>query len=141
MKELLNSINSTISDSSLSYRLLSDDESQQIFEELKDRFEFDYSELFVWDGSKYIFSKLSYDEDWEDSLLEALSTFTNQIYLIVSAEEYYPWKIYHGDKDEILKLLEEQIYFEYFIADLQLESILVDTHDNELIKLKHHCKN
>ena len=141
MKELLESINNTIAISSLDIRVLNDKESLMIFEKLKKRFEFDYSELFIWENNRHIFSIKAYEENWEDCLKESLFSFGNSIYLIVSAEDYYPWKIYHGDKNQIINVLAEQIYFEYMIIDENLESVLVDTHENELVKLNYQCEN
>jgi hypothetical protein len=53
--------------------------------------------------------------------------------LFVTDDSPQPWPAFVGPVSELLLLIAEQPYFEYFLVDPCLEWVVFDTHHNELV--------
>ena len=72
--------------------------------------------------------------DWDKLMEFLLSDFQNKIYLAITDDEFYPWKLLECDKASVVHLLNQQQLFEFFIFDDSFDKIIFDTHENLLIK-------
>ena len=121
----------------LTFTLLSEIYSQNLLTELKDKFDFSYDKKFIWEGLKSSpFKIIEYGDKWEYFLSIFLQEFCDKIFLVITNEEFYPWMILEGNSNELIQLLKEHPFFEYFIFDRSKDYVLFDTHHNEFIFLK-----
>ena len=136
MIALIDNIKLSIKQEKLDYIQISQEEAQTKFEILKKNFNFNYHKLHLWDDVYHHKTICSYQEKWASKLIQKLTPFDSKIYLVVTDDNYHPWQVFFGKKDEIKTLLEEQTFFEYFIFDAFCDKILFDTHHNAFILLE-----
>ncbi len=115
---------------------LQDDESNSLIEKLAAIFSFDLEERWLWE--QVVFEDCAYYDyegaDWDKVMELLLSDFQNKIYLAITDDEDYPWKLMECDKASAISLLNQQRLFEFFIFDDSFDKIIFDTHENLLIK-------
>jgi hypothetical protein len=114
---------------------LPDEEDRKLIVKLAEKFSFDLGQRWLWDSTR---QSETYDYNnnpgqWETIFRELLSRFADQIFLVVSDDEFYPWKVLQCKKDECVNLLNELPYFELFIFDDFMKTVVFDTHHNCLI--------
>ncbi|MBK8626938.1 MAG: hypothetical protein IPN86_15635 [Saprospiraceae bacterium] len=130
MSDLVLEINELVKEFELKVVLLSELEEQELFTKLKINFGFDYNKLFIWQMALN-FIDIEYESDeWQEIWCKNLDGFNDNIYICISDETLYPWKIYFGPKDMILNIICELPFFEYFIFDGDMEKVIFDTHHN-----------
>jgi hypothetical protein len=111
---------------------VSDEKAAQLTKDLAAKFSFDLSRLFIW-ANKDLHTVYEYGDDhekWLTTITELIDRFDEEIFLAVTDEDFYPWKILTGNKQVILNLLQDLPPFEYFIFDASLQYVVFDTHDN-----------
>jgi hypothetical protein len=112
--------------------LVSDERATQLITDLAAKFSFDLTRLFIW-AKKDLHNLYEYGDDrekWETLIRDLSNRFDEEIFLCITNEEFYPWKIIKGRKQVIIGLLMELSWFEYFIFDATLQYVVFDTHDN-----------
>jgi hypothetical protein len=98
-------------------------------------FGFDLNNRYVWEGI-CIEQMIEYKNNhikWEQELTLALDKFDNQIYLVITNDEFFPWPILAFNKTYLIEILQEHQFFEYFILDKRMKDTLFDTHHNQLM--------
>ncbi len=134
-KSLIEDIEKTISREKMQCNFIADDQAAQLIQTLAAKFSFDTNQLFMWSNRKFSEAH-SYQGDpnrWEPLMEALLGKFNEQLFLVVTDEEYFPWNVLKCSKDACIKLLKAQRYFEYFIFDASMGFVLFDTHDNSFI--------
>lgn len=114
---------------------LSNAESSTLVTELAKKFMFDIDRLFVWDTLTAV-DWTDYSngiEIWNVSLSKFLDKFQKEIFIVITDENFFPWPIFKCCKTDLIKILENVRFFEYFLFDSLQKQILFDTHDNSLM--------
>jgi hypothetical protein len=135
MTELIDDIIYIIKSKNMNFHLLGEKEALILFDKLKEKYEFDYSILYLWEKNYFEKTTVEYENKWEEYLERDLIIFTDTIYIVVSDDNYYPWNMLQGRKTELLSLLKELRFFEYFIFDSRMKMVLFDTHHNTFVKI------
>ncbi len=134
MVNLVEEIQEIIEVEGYDFQKLNELEAIQLLEEIRNRFNFDYNKLFIWDQVFENYILQDYDSDtWGEFLENKLKFFNKKIYLVISNENYYPWDIFFGLTDELKSLLDELSPFEYFVFDETFSCVLFDNHHDDLI--------
>ncbi|HWK02140.1 MAG TPA: hypothetical protein VNS58_00815 [Puia sp.] len=112
-----------------------DENGTQLIIRLAEKFSFEIKQLFMWANKNpaEVYDYQKTPNQWEHLLLRSLANFSDRIFLVVTNEDFFPWKVLDCKKDNCIKLLTELPYFEYFIFDDSMDYVLFDTHDNALI--------
>jgi hypothetical protein len=130
-KDLFKAISSAINGKE-HCNFVSDEQATQLITDLATKFSFDLTRLFIW-AKKDLHNIYEYDEDrqkWETTIRELTNRFDEDIFLCITSEEFYPWRVIKGRKPVIIEWLKELPHFEYFIFDATLQYVVFDTHDN-----------
>jgi len=130
-KDLFKAISSAINGKEDCY-FVPDERATQLITDLTAKFSFDLTKLFIW-AKKDLHNFYEYGDDrekWETIIGDLSNRFDEEIFLCITNEEFYPWKIIKGKKSVIIGLLTELPWFEYFIFDATLQYVVFDTHDN-----------
>ncbi len=131
--EILIDLENCISENKLGICILSKEEKDTIFLKILEFYKFEFNKLFIWDGIEG--EIIPYEErDWFEIIFEVTSVFENEIYICITNEDYFPWEILKGKKKDILRLLNDFYYFEYFLFDGGFNRVVFDTHHN-IIKI------
>jgi hypothetical protein len=113
--------------------ILPDDEGNKLTLSLVDIFLFDIRQCWMWDNKHYA-EKYDYsDSQWEPVLQGLLNKFNRMIFLVVTDDDFFPWKVLRLKKDDLLNLLGELPSFEYFIFDDAMKAVVFETHHNSFI--------
>ncbi len=95
-------------------------------------FELDTERLYLWESKKG--EKFDYSQDsWVSVLKNQLADFEEVLYLVVTDDEFPPWLVYKCKKGDLLKLLPELRFFEYFLFDERMKKVVFDNHHNQFI--------
>lgn len=138
MKELIDKIELIINRKNLEFRKITTYEAKSKLNTLKQAFKFDFSYLYLWEHE--IHNKKTYhysNDNWSELMNLEMDKFSEQVYLVVTDDEFYPWIVFRGKKSDLKILLEEQRFFEFFIFDDYYNKILFDTHHNSLILMTY----
>jgi hypothetical protein len=130
-QDLLKSLQPAINDKE-GCHFVSDEKAEQLITDLAAKFSFDLTKLFIW-ANKDLHNFYEYGEDqekWKTIIHDLSKRFDEEIFLCITNEEFYPWKIIKGRKEVIVEWLPELPWFEYFIFDATLQYVVFDTHDN-----------
>ncbi|MGN7784731.1 hypothetical protein ACTJIJ_09400 [Niabella sp. 22666] len=113
---------------------LADDECSSLISLVADKFKLDINRLFMWEDVKAV-DRLEYPDPagWENGLNKYLQDFQNEIFVVITDENFYPWSVFICCKQDLIRILENQKYFEYFLFDSLQQRLLFDTHHNEFI--------
>src|ERR1700719_3208935 len=107
-KDLFKAISSAINGKEDCY-FVPDERATQLITDLTTKFSFDLSKLFIW-AKKDLHNFYEYGDDrekWETIIRELSNRFDEEIFLCITNEEFYPWKIIKGRKQVIIGLLME----------------------------------
>ncbi len=130
MSNLISEINEISKSLNYNLILLSEFEEEELFDKLKIKFGFDYDNLFIWQSITK-FKDVEYQVDeWQEIWSMNLDALNENIYICISDESYYPWKIYFGSKQTVLNTICELPFFEYFVFDKEMDKVIFDTHHN-----------
>ena len=110
---------------------------EKLIQNVAEKFSLDIRQLFLWDNKNYseIFDYSTSDQ-WEPILRKLLARFNDRIFLVVSNEGLFPWKVLNFKASDCISLLTELPFFEYFLFDESMKNIIFDTHHNSLILFK-----
>jgi hypothetical protein len=128
---LLNEINSAIVQVGRC-QFVADERSAEFIDGLCRNFHFDIKQLFIWQNAN-VKSYTEYGADkekWGAGLSDFLDKFDPEIFLVITNEQFYPWKILQCGRRILVRLLSELPHFEYFLFDFSLSRVVFDTHDN-----------
>lgn len=108
---------------------LESNQSKLVLDKISEIYKIDYDNLFIWE---YLEGKVTNytNENWEIELMDLLVLLNDKIYICITNEEYYPWSILYGSKNDIINIVNEMYYFEYFIFDDNFSILIFDTHHN-----------
>ncbi len=134
-KTLIESIEETVSREKLQCDFITGDQAAELVKTLAIKFSFDLNRLFVWSNKDFgeVHSYKQDSNNWELLMQGLLNKFNAQLFVAITDEEFFPWNVLKCRKQDFIKLLKEQRYFEYFIFDASMSCVLFDTHDNSLI--------
>lgn len=120
------------------YHNIESEIAEQFVLDIVQKFKLNKNLVHIWDdNSLNIHTVISYGEDqWELELSKQLGVFEDNIFLVVTNDDPYPWDVYSGQKENLIILLNELPFFEYFIFDINFDRLLFDTHSNSLVLLK-----
>lgn len=113
--------------------ILPDDEGNKLILSLVDIFSFDISKCWMWDNKHYAEIHDCSGSPWEPVLKGLLTKFNRWILLVVTDDEFFPWKVLHLKNDDCITLLRELPNFEYFIFDDTMKAVVFETHHNSFI--------
>jgi len=137
MAELYEEMLKTINEKGINASFIKQEESDRLVERLFAIFDLDINQLFVWENFKGHIVYNEYqdkNEIWNSCVGKLIFDFRNDIFVAVTNEEYYPWPILSCKKTDIISIISEQSYFEYFIFDSEMNKIVFDTHHNILMR-------
>lgn len=98
-------------------------------------------ELFVgninstwwWESLAKKYHTIVYGDADGLKVLEKLLLNNQQVFLFVTDDEPKPWCVFEGDIKDILYILSEERFFEYFLVSINLDWVIFDTHHNSLV--------
>lgn len=114
---------------------LPDQDGRGLILKLAEKFSFDLDQRWIWDSNRSgeIYDYNNGPDRWKTVFRELLSRFSDRIFLVVSDDEFYPWKALQCKRDDCINLLSELPSFEYFIFDEFMKTVVFDTHHNCLV--------
>lgn len=92
--DLITTITSFTHSNDIRCTLLQEKDANLLVKNLANSFHLDLSQRYLWQGVEA--AAMSYSEDatvWMSLLLEQLDEFQEQIYLVVTDDEFYPWPV------------------------------------------------
>ncbi|MGD8595150.1 MAG: hypothetical protein PVF82_20150 [Gammaproteobacteria bacterium] len=112
---------------------LSDSEISEIQDSIQEKFKVDIDRTWCWENIGVIHKTIEYGE--EDGLEKIIELLNNNITvkIVVTDENVPPWFGFKGKLFDIIEVLHNLKYFEYFIIDEKCSWIIFDTHHNTLI--------
>jgi hypothetical protein len=92
--------------------------------------------LWWWESVKSPVLRIEYGDSLPYPKIQQLLGEGNVVRLIVTDDEPLPWPVLEGPLNEILHIIEDQRFFEYFLVPAVSDTpgwIIFDTHHNELV--------
>ncbi len=113
---------------------LPDRERSLLIFNIADKFKLDIDRFFIWEDVKTL-GHLGYSDpiEWENRLNKYLKDFQKEIFVVITDENFYPWPVFKCRKQDLVRILENQRHFEYFLFDSLQQRLLFDTHHNTLV--------
>ena len=108
-------------------------DSENIIAKISKKYISDTSKVWWWESLESDSFTIEYGEEDGLKILENLISNDQTVFLFVTDDEPEPWNIFKGDFSEVLNVLKEQRFFEYFIVSEEIEWIVFDTHHNSLV--------
>jgi hypothetical protein len=112
---------------------LPDEESAKLILHIADLFSFDIRQRWMWDNKRGSEIYDCSDSPWEPVLQRLLSGFDGMIFLTVTDDDFFPWKVLHLKKNDLVNLLLELPGFEYFLFDRTMKYVVFETHHNSFL--------
>jgi hypothetical protein len=133
-KELIDDIKSFLQNKKVDYEILSNSLSDSLISNVVKIFGFNIQQKYLWE-KKIPTIQIPYQIDNEgiSFIQEYLIKLEQRIYLCITDDEFMPWGIFFFPREYLIELLTNHRYFEFFIFDKTMNTILFDTHDNEII--------
>lgn len=97
------------------------------------RYAIDSSKLRWWEGMGVPSRTTQYQPHEGLNLIRKLVDGNPQVVMFVTDDEPPPWPAVRGPLDQVLFIVSEQRFFEYFLVPESLEWLIFDTHDNALV--------
>lgn len=133
--ELLKSIRRYLSEHP-EIKVLEAEESERLRLLIASRFGLVTERTWWWERLPKEAVSLPYsDEEGLDLLLNILPTPTAPFWLFVTDDNPPPWTCIYGTGTNLIEMLREQRFFEYFIVNAGLNWMVFDTHHNTLVML------
>ena len=132
--ELLDEFNSVLRSKDFdSINELSDSELSDIQVSIKNKFKVDVNRVWCWDSIGVQSKTVEYGE--KDGLIEIKNFFGGDINvkIVVTDEETPPWFGFKGKLFDILDVLRNVRYTEFFLINDNCSWIIFDTHHNSLV--------
>lgn len=115
-------------------RLLLDEEADEFLKRISDRFGFDASRTWWWEGAVGTESPYEDPANAVDKLGDVLRAAPDaKFYLAVTDDEPAPWPVIYGGWKELSKIIREERLFEFFIFDETMDRVVFDTHMTRLV--------
>lgn len=89
--------------------------------------------VWWWEGLEAPHERVPYETGGLKHLVLARVSKNENAYLIVTDDEPGPWPVFSGSVDNLLNLVLDQRYFEYFLSAPDAAWLIFDTHHNEAI--------
>lgn len=114
---------------------LTTDRAAALLESLAGRHGIDPRLVYWWTGKASADQTIQYDSSDEglSCLAELLAEVNGEICLVASDEHALPWPIWTLQARELIPLLGELPFFEYFLVLEGGATLLFDTHHNTLV--------
>lgn len=135
MEVLTDEIEGVATQLKIGFHRLSKKEAEKQIRELGSLYSLNTEKLYLWEQKGVNRQVVSYDEDWSYVIGSILKDFEENIILVVTDDNFKPWPSFQIRRDDLIALIEELRYFEYFIINKSYKSIVFDTHHNKLIKM------
>lgn len=106
-----------------------------LMESLAGRHRIDTHLIYWWASAPLIVQKIHYDSSEEglSCLAGLLAQVQSEICLVASEERASPWPMWTLQASELIPLLGELPFFEYFLVLDDGATLLFDTHHNTLV--------
>lgn len=122
---------------SLGYEGVSEvSDAEALLASLVDVHGIDSERQYWWESLKNARS-LNYGESgggWKERISALLADMGDPIFIVVTDDEPSPWPVLRIEQGaELVRLLGEMHFFEYFVFSRDCERVFFDTHDNSLI--------
>ena len=100
-----------------------------------------FSEVFVsdsgrrwwWEALRCDAKTIEYGDDDGLEIIKKILTGVDSVFFVVTDDEFPPWSVFKGRLDDVLELISEQRYFEYFLFREGMDWCVFDTHHNSLV--------
>jgi hypothetical protein len=120
-----------------SARLVEQSVAVNLLEQLAAAHVEDSQALHWWASLRLSASIVDYGDDssvWASTLESVLNGLAgDEVYLAVTDDEFGPWPILAVEKNQLVRLLGELSFFEYFVFQKDGRQVMFDTHHNRLV--------
>jgi hypothetical protein len=114
--------------------MVAQEKANVLRERVADRFQFPESHLLWWECLPQSAEAIDYEgEDGLMRLSNLLKGEQGEWQLFVTDNEPPPWPCVVGPPMELIEMVREQRFFEYFLVDKDLRRVIFDTHHNTLV--------
>lgn len=126
---------------------LDKDKSHKLITKASRKFVSDPMKRWWWESLSCDSKTVEYSDDDGLEIIKMNLKGDNSVFLVVTDDEFTPWPVFQGNLDEILELISEQRYFEYFLIGETEDWLIFDNHHNVLVvvgsisKQFHHNHN
>lgn len=96
----------------------------------------DASSIYWWSSLKGKAQVIEYDGGTSGiALVSSILTDIgdDSVYLIVTDDEPSPWSVFKVVREDLMEVLSELPFFEYFVSTMDCSFLLFDTHENNII--------
>lgn len=113
--------------------MLNEREAKELILDISNRYVTDINKIWWWESLSTECERIEYGDS--DGLKIIREKFTEDpvVLLFVSDDNPQPWPVFRGVLSEILELIGEVHFFEYILADQNLNWLIFDTHHNTLV--------
>ena len=115
-----------------SVRKLSDEEAGAAVDAVAKRWEIDTDANWWWEGLSAEHHAIPYDDDGLDKLAQIAPTDA-RAHLVITDDELPPWPVLTGTVGDLIGVLRELPFCEFFLVDPKHEWIVFDTHESQLV--------
>lgn len=112
---------------------LSDSQASTLIERFSKKHVADVDKRWWWASLKSEGNICKYSDNGGLELIANLLRKHSQIFLVVTDDEFPPWPVFQVATSDVLEILDDNRFFEFMVADLELEHYIFDTHDNCLV--------
>lgn len=117
------------------------EEAQIVKEQIAGRYVQDHNKLWFWESLKGQASRITYDGEDGLALISKAILGNPTLYIALTDDEFPPWPVLKGNKNDILGLISELRFFEYFLTIPPFEWVIFDNHHNQLIGVNIELEN
>ena len=130
--ELIAEVRSTVRDFP-DVRELPQHEASEVIHEAGKRHIVDVDRVWWWTSLRGECPSLSHEGSDGLEVLGSLLPLDAIAYLVITDDEPPPWLVLRGRSSELLAVLRDLRFCEYFIVSSEYDWIVFDTHDNTLV--------
>lgn len=131
-EELIESIRSMFDDSPALLEL-DKEEAKGLASSVASRYVSDTNKIWWWESLKSDSLVIDYGEEDGLNMLENLICNDKSVIIFITDDQPEPWCVLRGASSEILNVIKNQRFFEYFIVPEELNWIVFDTHHNSFV--------
>jgi hypothetical protein len=134
--DLLEEIVTVLKHNKYNFVSLEADIGNELIKRLANKFFLDLNQKWLWDTENVNFVEEIIENDKSESIQQQLVFFHDEIYVVITDDEFFPWPVLKLSKNILVTVLNEVQFFEFFIFDDEMNCILFDNHHSELIIFK-----
>lgn len=112
---------------------LTNEEAELVKEQIVERYVQDPKKLWFWESLKGPVTRVTYGDEDGLELISRVIQGNPILYITLTDDEFPPWPVLKGNKNDILGLISELRFFEYFITTPSFEWVIFDNHHNQLM--------